>query len=530
MAYIDIFILSVLSAGMIYSPFLFTMALILMSLRIILHIGQGFYTHRFNYFSLFRRYDLTKILFFLLSFFVLNIVGLLWTENLGAGFRELNHKLPFLIIPLYVLCVCPFENKVLKFSFIIYLLLLGGGMIIGIFNYFTSPYTDGRFLIPHTRNISFAFQICFAIGVMTIYANRNRKEIRYILPIILFFIFYLFLASLLSGIVTLGVLFFCTLVYILRKKDRKYALLSILLFTIVLLISGYWLYIQINNYFSPKEPLVTHAEQKTQLGGTYRDNSDTFIENGYYVGNYCCPDEVNLAWEERTGLNITDFCEGKQQGEHFHYYDIIYRYLNSKGLRKDYQGVKSLTEKDIENIKQGFSNVVYAEGFSLKARLYRTFYEFECYSRTGEVENMSLIQRLIWSDNALKIIKQQPILGSGTGDVKEDLDRELMKTYPELCKVTNDPHNLLIYICATFGIVGLLYVIFVFVLAFCNGKMLDNKYFVLFVVICLCWTFCESFFERIDGMAFFSFLFSYFYLQKISYNNLLYNKEISVKI
>ncbi|MGP1514376.1 MAG: O-antigen ligase family protein [Bacteroidales bacterium] len=501
---VDIFSLSVLISGIIYSPFLFTMGLIFMILRI-LFIGKV----KQKILLLKKKY---KILICLLSIYILNIIGLIWTTNIKDACFELNHKLPFLILPLFLLIISPIQKNILNTIIIIYITLIASGIIIGITHYIIDPYVDSRVLIPTARNISFAFHICFAISVMVIEAYKNRKLRKYFISLSLLFCAYLFIASLISGIVSIFILVFCGFIYILKKLNKIYSLIAIVILIFIISSSAYWLCKQYDNYFTPKEEFFFGRNKKTSLGNIYLITENKSIENGYYVNKYMCPKEVNNMWQKRTGLKLSDYCEGKQGVENYRYYNVIYRYLNSKGLRKDAKGVAQLSNNDIENIKRGYSNYIYAEKFSLRPRLYQTFYEFEHYLRTGEVEDMSIIQRYFWSKNAIDIIKKYPIFGCGTGDAKDELVAPVITKYPKLCTTGCNPHNQFIYMIVSFGILG--FIVTVFYLFYLPTKLhlFRNKYFCAFFVISLCWMFAESSFESYEGMTFISLLMSLFCL------------------
>ncbi len=55
----------------------------------------------------------------------------------------------------------------------------------------------------------------------------------------------------------------------------------------------------------------------------------------------------------------------------------LIRYLNSKGLRKDAEGMDQLDEKDIRNVEQGIANQYYAKKFNLNSRIYKFLWEYQ---------------------------------------------------------------------------------------------------------------------------------------------------------
>ncbi|MBO6118626.1 MAG: O-antigen ligase family protein [Bacteroidales bacterium] len=509
--YYTLFCFVLLIGGVLYSTFIFTLALVAIVIRILFigSIKDKLTTIKQN-----------KILLIcLIGLYILNIIGLIWTDNLPKGLTELNHKLPLLIIPLFIAVISPLKRNVYYIAFAFYLLMLTFGIIYGFINYIIHPYTESRVLIPFARHISFAFHLSFASAAMIILSYKNRRMAKYFIPITVLFLSYIFIASLASGVITVTVLAVLSSFILLFRLRSKYACIISIMVLAGCLSAGYWFYRQYCNYFVPKEDFAVMSVSKTSNGNDYRKTYDRFIENGNYVNKYCCPEEVNAAWKNRTGLDITDYCIGKEGNVHYHYYDIIYRYLNSKGLKKDAQGVNSLTQKDIENIKQGCSNIVYTDKFSLKPRLYQTFYEFERYFRTKEVENMSLIQRIVWTENTLKVIKDRPVKGTGTGAAKDCMDRYLKISHPEIQMPINDPHNQFLYTTANFGLIGLAVLLIFLLYPMFRLHLGNNPYFTVFFITALCWMFAESCLERYDGMCFVSTLMSFFCFNQIADKN-----------
>jgi len=503
--WVDCFSMAVLIGGIIYSPFLFTVGLTCMVIRTLFigSLSQKILTLKKNY----------KILLCLLSVYILNIIGLIWSKDLGEGLFELNHKLPFLVLPLFALVVCPPRKEILHIVLCVYITLITIGILIGITHYLVDPYAESRVLVPTARNISFAFHICFSVSVMTIMASRNRDLRKILIPLIILFCVYLFIASLVSGLVTLFILVLVSLIYILRKRNKVYSLFATIIVAIAIVFGSYWVYNQYKNYFYPKQPFVDNITEKTDRGNSYENNNDKSIENGYYVSQYICRQEVEWAWKERTGLDLSDYCEGKQGIESYRYCNVIYRYLNSLGKKKNAKSVLQLSQTDIQNIKKGYSNYIYAERFSLKKRLYQTFYEIERYRRTGDVQEMSLIQRLFWSKNAVNVIKQHLFIGCGTGDARNELVAPVIGSHPELCTTGCNPHNQFIYILVAFGLVGLVVMLFYVFYLPLRLDLFKNSYFVVFFIIAICWMFAESSFESYEGMTFISSLMSFFCLK-----------------
>jgi hypothetical protein len=505
--YWDLTNVLVLIVGMLYSPFLCFLGICLCGVRILLigNIKEKI--------KKIKKYYL--LLLVLTSIFWLNLLGILWSKDINNGFQALYHKLPFLVLPLYICIISPLRKEWLRYIFSLYIIALVFGCCWGVVNYLTSAFPNPRLLIPFTDHIRFGLNLCFAIAVLSIIIYRNRHDRRcfWLIAIIIWFLIFIALAQMVSSIVVCCIIAIVGSFILLKNKNSKYSIAFAVLLLGIVLSFGIWIASQYKDYFQEKEPFNVNLNQKTRLGNYYKNTDDKFIENGYYVSKYVCEKEVGQAWKQRTGLSLEDSCNNGDG--RYPYSFIIYRYLNSKGLKKDYDGVMSLSNEDINNIKHGYANVVYSKRFSLSSRLYRTFFEFERYYHTHHVSSMSIIQRYVCCKNALQVSKRNIFFGVGTGDIHYLLEKNLRETYPNYGIDNNDPHNFFIFIFTGFGFLGLL-VLWVFLLyPPCKLKLWRDKVFIVFFIVALCGMTAESSFELTSGMIFYSLLSSLLFFNKI---------------
>ncbi|MDR1346763.1 MAG: O-antigen ligase family protein, partial [Bacteroidales bacterium] len=398
----------------------------------------------------------TIVLSVLLSLFVLHVVGLLWTANLQAGWLELYHKIAFLIIPLGVCIISPLKKNILRWLFYFYIAAIFVGTVVGITRYLTQDFPDLRTLIPYASNIRFAVNICFAIAAMSVitYRKRQFKVTILLFPFIVWFVFYMIITQSITGICILCVLAGVSLMYLCFKNRNKISLIVSGILLLLLLGFTFWTTREAISYFNCQQidnkPLKTH----TINGNSYNAfTNDNFIENGHYVNQYVCMEELERAWSQRTGLRIDDLSKGTEG--HFAYRDLLVRYLNSKRLTKDSAGIMVLSCQDIENVKAGFANVAYVEKFSLRPRLYKTFFEFERYWHEGYVKDGSLVKRIELCKNAATVIRDYPVAGVGTGDANDVMNAYLSKKSNRNQFNTHDPHNYFFFIGVEFGMVGI---------------------------------------------------------------------------
>lgn len=459
------------------------------------------------------------------AIFVLDILGICLANNVNDALKVLSHEVSFVTVPMFIALYSPVKKRILGAIAVYYVLLCVLGSVVGLFNYAFSSYSDVRHLIPGTRNIAFAIKNAFAVILLCIYSYNEKKYRLWCLLTALFLILAMIFMQMLSGLVTSVLFAVMAMIYLAFKKKSKTNVILASCIMVLLLFSGFWTYREYKNYFTVKENFIGKKEIKTSQGNLYTAIDDKFIENGNLVNNYLCPEEVEQEWKSLTGISLKEKCNDGV----YTYKDLIYRYLNSKGLHKDADGVRQLNEKDLENLKHGLANVVYAEKFSLKPRLYQTFFEFERFKNTGNVEDKSLIQRFAMTNSAFNLIERNIWFGVGTADSEKELSRQLKKDYPSLQVEDADPHNQFIYTVVSFGLSGLLIFLLLSAFPVVKLKLWKNKYFLAFIFVCICYMFVESALRMMAGRIFYVLFFALFVFNKENIDQIFPSKTQPVK-
>ncbi|MDO5760055.1 MAG: O-antigen ligase family protein [Bacteroidota bacterium] len=491
------FCLTLIFFGMLCSPFVASVARGLIIIDLALHLI--FWKKRVR--------DFKQKIFPLLSLsalYLMDIVGILWSNDWLGAKETLLHEYNFLIIPLFIALYSPLKKNVLSYVILAYLFMCWLGVAVGSFNYLTNNYTDIRHIVIGTRHIAFAINIAFATCLLMTYTYNVGKYKKIIIPIIIWQISFLVVAQMISGLLTCLAFVFLSVIYLFIKKRNKTNVILFFSLLVFLCLSFAWVYKEYNNYFSAKESFIGNESLRTKDGNVYTGIDDGFIENGYLVNNYVCKPEVERQWQERTGYSLyTPIYDSSYLCS-----DVIYRYLNSKGLHKDAEGVKQLTEQDIDNICHGIANVAYTEKYSLRPRLYQTFFEFERFFNANETKDMSIVQRIVMSKTAFNIIKQHWLIGTGTGAEKTSLQKELSSTYPVLSDKQADPHNQFIYIMVGFGVLGLVFFLVFTTYPIIKFRLWQNKYSFSFFVVLFCYMFSESCLRMMAGEIFFTLFYA----------------------
>ncbi len=203
-------------------------------------------------------------------------------------------------------------------------------------------------------------------------------------------------------------------------------------------------------YFFSHDVFPTEIGKKTRNGNTYNnlENKRT-IENGHYSGAYVCTKEIDSCWRAATGLKLHDL---NAQG--YHHYTTIYRYMASKNLRKDAEGFAQMTNDDITNILNGFTNYRFTSNFSIRKRIYEAFWEIYEYANNGDPNDHSITQRIEFLKCAKQTMQKYPWFGVGAM-MKKEMAITYHETNSPLTKSNwNLPHNQFMLMGVMTGVVG----------------------------------------------------------------------------
>ena len=306
-----------------------------------------------------------------------------------------------------------------------------------------------------------------------------------------------------TGIVIGIVLTLVLLVHYLFKSGTKlskiFTLCILILLPVLLFIYLYSNYQELNQ---KKSLDFSNLENKTLNGRPYIHYLDQIeTENGNYYGIYVCKDEIDKEWRLRSKLNLDSFDLKKQPLR-----ATLYRFLTSKGLRKDSVGLSALSDKEIKSVENGITNVNYQDKFNINSRIQQIFWELNSYLLNGNPTGHSLTMRFEYWKTGWLIFKDHPLLGVGTGDVNQAFLDKYKQTNSQLSLNWRlRAHNQFLTIAVTFGIVGLLWFLFsLFYPLLTNWRNINYFYFVFFVIALLSML-NEDTLETQAGVSFYAF-------------------------
>jgi hypothetical protein len=458
-----------------------------------------------------------KIVWVLLSLIILHLIGLMWTSDFSYGFRDIEKKLPLLLLPVIFASSKKLEKKELYSLLGIYLLTL---FILTIASYFKlfgwtdEEIIDKRELSIYISHIRYGLNISFAIFISFFLAKKIKQFQLILFGIALWFSVSLVLFELYTGILTFLFASSVLLINQLLKSDIK----IITKLAPLLLLIGVFYYCfsvikSVQYEFSNGIPLNFDQESfkgaKSEKGNYYWNEADLKItENGVYVWRFIAKKEVEKQWNKRSALDFDGLDKKGQKLE-----TTVYRFLSSKGLKKDSVGMEQLTTGEIEAIENGIANVYYLNHNPIENRIHRSFYEFENYQKRGIASGFSLVMRIEYWKTAIKIFKKNWLFGVGTGDVKETFKEQYKKDNSTLSeKYRRRAHNQYLTIALTFGVIG--FILFILFLLYPIWKVQLYKnplYLSFFIIACLSFI-TEDTLETQAGVTFFAFFNTLFIL------------------
>lgn len=388
-----------------------------------------------------------------LAIYALFILGMFNSEDLKYGFKDLKNKLPLLAIPVVYFTGLTLPNKYQK---VILILFIVGGIVssfCGVVMHYNEINTHGfdtRELSPFISHIQLNQGLSISVLIIYHFLVNQKSKLKYLLLIpLIWILYYLSISQSLTALISfaiVGTVIVFYNFYLISKKISIAVLVIGLAFGTYFTFEVYKIY-QIN--FKLDEVSLPLKEE-TNLGNKYNHNlDDKRTENGNYIGLYIQEYELKKAWEQRSEIAYDSKINTYPISE------TIIRFLTSKNLPKDTEGINSLTIEEIKAIEAGIGNVYYLNHKGIRNRIHRTFWELNKWSTTNYYEASSLVMRFYYWKVGYQIFKKNPWFGVGTGDVKIAFKEQYklnQSLLPE--KYQRRAHNQYLTTFLTLGIFG----------------------------------------------------------------------------
>jgi len=455
-------------------------------------------------------------LFFLLSVFIVYIIGSFFTNDFSFALYEFKKVIFWIVVPLaFYLSPKLHEKRAYRILIVFILFVTLSSLVLTsqllLHNYF---HLEGIRSVGFISHIRFSFQVVLSLIILAWFFFRRDipefRKMKFLFPaLFLWLAYFLFLLQSLLGIISFFGTLGLTLLYYTRvfgSKKWKLILGAGLFFLIC--IPSLFLREVIRDFYDFKEIDRESVEIYTPSGNTYDFDFDNGTrENGHLVYVYICHDEMRREWNKRSSVNYDDQLNGYPLNI------TLTRYLASLGFRRDSAGVASLTARDIELIEEGVTNYKFSNRFlSVYPRIYETIWEIDNYIRSGDPNNKSLAQRIEFVKASLILIRENPWFGIGTGNWVQKYNEAYDKMETKLDKGKRAPsHNQYLNYMVKFGLIGFLWISIAILFPFFRNRHYRNFIFVLFMVSFAFANLGDANLETHMGLSFFTFFYSLLY-------------------
>lgn len=438
------------------------------------------------------------IFWFVFLVLMLHFFGLLYTEDLSYAFRDFNTKLPLFVIPI-ALIAFPIQKRYFNsilYGFLASLLITSIINFIFMINNEADDYRDFSLFGSHIR-----YSLFIVTGVLiSIYfwiKNRKLWFIYFVLSI--WFLYYTLISQVFSGYVALFFLFLGFFIYFIRNVHKRWIRNLTVIIVLSLISIGS---VQVYTFFKPGKEALNFGvlpERSIHGGLYYHDTTVLWFENGHHIMSNISGDELKYSWENRSAL---DFDTKLENG--FLVRNVLVRYMASKGLTKDKEGMLRLTDQDIENVENGMVSVIYTQStFEIKIAELKN--EILHYSTGGDPDGNSLLQRMEHWKAGKSIIGQNWMFGVGTGDVQAVFNEEYENSDTQLDKENwNRAHNQFMTFWITFGILGFVVFTGFWIWFLWNNIALNNLIGIGFALIAIASFLSEDTIETQQGVTYVS--------------------------
>lgn len=442
--------------------------------------------------------------------------SLLWTHNYNYALTDFRIKLPLYALPLAMVAI-PFKTR--KELFVLVLAFLAVLVMTSVVNFGSyyhwwgnKTYDDIRGMSLFGSHIRYSLEIVMGIIICLGWILRKLPYFGFAFVITAWLIIYTYYSQILSGYIALSAIVLAGFLLLIKNIPSKPVKLTILLSFLGLTIgSGVWLYSELKPI--PHKLSLSDLSTVSKYGESYYFDKNTRWENGYPVLAQVAKKELEHSWNSVSSIPYHGGKDIKGNPIHF----TLMAYMTSKGLTKDKEGFKQLSQKEIRLIEAGTNSILVTKG-GLNARLHGIRMQIE-YS--DNPNGHSLLQRLEYWKAAKNIIAKNWIFGVGTGDIDDAFKKYYVSSHSKLTfENQHRSHNQFMTSWITSGIFGFAAFILWWLVQLKTAWKLKAFEWLCFAFIC-CFSFLtEDTIETQMGVTFVAFFFALF----AANNSLLYRK------
>lgn len=439
------------------------------------------------------------------SILLLHVIGLVYTTDFNYAMKDLRTKLPIFILPLFIATGPRISTKVFYWIMGAFIAAVVGGSIYRLILFMNLPVADSRALAAHTSHIRYSLNAVFAVFI-TFYFVYSKGIMNswvkiVLLAVALWLIGFMAYMNYSTGIllfsflgVLMGVYFAFKIRNLFLRTATLIAIAAVILLPVLYIISvGY-------TYLNSPSVELSQLEKYTPRGNSYYHDTVNFKRrDGKWTGLYICDKELRQSWSERSTLSL-DSLDPKKQLRRY----TLISYLASKDLRKDADGISQLSDTDIRHIENGINRYDFSKMPGLRSQIEDFIAGFQRYIEVNDPNSGSMVQRFEYWRTSLLIIRQNPLIGVGTGDLPQAFENQYKSMNSNLASQYRlRSHNQYLSITVAFGVVGFIWFMFIMFYPGIKTRNFNNYFYIIFWIIFMISMLTEDTIESQEGVTFY---------------------------
>lgn len=439
------------------------------------------------------------------SILLLHVIGLVYTTDFNYAMKDLRTKLPIFILPLFIATGPRISTKVFYWIMGAFIAAVVGGSFYRLILFMNLPVADSRALAAHTSHIRYSLNAVFAVFVTFYFVySKGTMDLRLriiLLAVALWLIGFMVYMNYSTGIllfafisVLMGVYFAFKIRNLILRTTTLIAILAVIILPVSYIISvGY-------TYLNSPSVELGQLDKYTPRGNSYYHDTVNFKrKDGKWTGLYICDKELRQSWSERSTLSL-DSLDPKKQLRRY----TLISYLASKDLRKDADGISQLSDTDIHHIENGINRYDFSKMPGLRAQIEDFIAGFQRYIEVNDPNSGSMVQRFEYWKTSLLIIRQNPLIGVGTGDLPQAFEDQYKNMNSNLSSQYRlRSHNQYLSITVAFGVIGFMWFMFVMFYPSIKTRYFTNYFFIIFWIIFMISMLTEDTIESQEGVTFY---------------------------
>jgi hypothetical protein len=439
------------------------------------------------------------------SLYILHVIGLIYTSDFEYALKDLRTKLPLLILPLFIATGPRISTRIFYQMLALFIAAVVGGSIYRLILFLQLPVADSRAIEVFTSHIRFSLNAVFAVYIIFFFVykkgllNTGLKALMLIIAIWL--VTFMVFMNYSTGILIFIIVGFLLLLF-LASKIKGLLIRATLVICIGIIFILPVIYVISIGYKYMNTPAVEFSklDKFTPRGNSYYHDTVNFkSRNGKWTGLYICDKELRQSWSQRSRFALNSYNQMKQM----HRYTLI-RYLASRDLRKDADGINQLSDADIGNIEKGIDRYDYNKLPGLRSQIEDFITSYQRYVNQHDPNSSSMIQRFEYWHTSFLLIAQNPVLGVGTGDLPNAFKNQYHKMNTNLAiQYRLRSHNQYLSIAVAFGIIGFAWFVIVMFYPGIKTRNFNNYFYMIFWIIFMLSMLTEDTIESQEGVTFY---------------------------